>query len=59
MAFGKFLIIIKILIINLITFSYEQEFNPIPEGNGKLNQKYNHHNDENNLWSKGSFIFYR
>ena len=53
MIFGKFLIIIKLLIINLITFSYEQEFNPIPEGNGKLNQKYNHHNDENNLF----FIF--
>ena len=52
MIFGKFLIII-ILIITIITISYEQEFNPIPEGNGNLNDIYSHNGEENNLY----FIF--
>lgn len=51
MNFSSF--IFKILIIKLISFSIEFQFNPIPEGNGKLNSEYNHKSEENNLF----FIF--
>lgn len=44
----------KIISIILIVFSYKQEFNPIPKGNGELNDKYNHRGEENNLF----FIFF-
>lgn len=44
----------KILLILLFSFTYEENFNPIPIGNGKLNDIYNHNkNEEENLY----FIF--
>jgi len=49
---SHFIIILLIITIILIQDSYEVEFNPIPEGNGILNQEYSHKN-ENNLF----FIF--
>ena len=47
------LLLFQVLLIILITFSYEDDFNPIPKGNGKLNARYNHNSEENNLF----FIF--
>ena len=48
----NFLIII--LQIIMINSSSIEGFNPIPDGNGVLNEKYSHYkNDENNLY----FIF--
>ena len=41
------------LLIILISFSYGDDFNPIPKGNGKLNARYNHISEEDNLF----FIF--
>ena len=49
---SHFILILLIITIILIQISNEIEFNPIPEGNGKLNQEYSHKN-ENNLF----FIF--
>ena len=49
---SHFILILLIITIILIQISKEIEFNPIPEGNGKLNQEYSHQN-ENNLF----FIF--
>ena len=46
-----FLSFISFLIV--IIFSFEESFNPIPEGNGKINAKYNHSIKENNLF----FVF--
>ena len=44
----------RVILIILITFSYgDDEFNPIPLGNGKLNARYNHGSEEDNLF----FIF--
>ena len=37
----------------IITFSFEEPLNPIPEGNGLLNAKYNHSIEEKNLF----FVF--
>ena len=36
-----------------MTFSFEEQFNPIPEGNGILNAKYGHTTEEKNLF----FVF--
>ena len=43
----------KLLLVILIIYTFEQEFNPIPKGNGNLNDIYNHTYEEDNLY----FIF--
>ena len=43
-----------IISIILISLTHGQDFNPLPNGNGKLNEKYNHKNKENNLF----FLFF-
>jgi hypothetical protein len=40
----------KFLVVTLIVFTIEQKFNSIPEGNGKLNDVYNHTYEEDNLF---------
>ena len=41
------LFLFLISIVLLLSLSYEKEFNPIPEGNGKLNSMYSHQNETN------------
>ena len=49
------LFLLKILPIIIICSSSEEAFKPIPDGNGMLNDEYNHYtNEENNLY----FIFF-
>ena len=43
----QMLFLILTSIILLFSLSCQKEFNPIPEGNGKLNSIYSHQNETN------------